>query len=127
VLEKKIFKLSEIKNEPFIKIKNLKTNSSQHNLDELFNKANVTVNWVAETETMQVAKAMVEKGSGYAIIDDFSAGVYGDKISVYPIEPMIGYEICMLSNKEKPLSVSAQNFIDFLSNPKRNLNLSNLN
>ena len=72
----KIFKLSEIKDEPFIKIKNLKTNASQNNLDEVLKQQNINVNWVAETETIQVAKAMVEKGSGYSIIDDFSAEVY---------------------------------------------------
>ena len=59
---------------------------------------------------------MVEKGSGYAIIDDFSAVINGDKISINEIEPAIGYQICMISNKEKPLSVSAQSFINFLEN-----------
>ena len=75
----------------------------------------ISVNWIAETETIQVAKAMVEKGSGYSIIDDFSAKIYGDKISIHEIEPEIGYQICMISNKEKPLSVSAKSFISFLS------------
>ena len=77
-------------------------------------KEGLSVNWIAETETIQVAKAMVEKGSGYAIIDDFSAAIYGDKISINEIEPVIGYQICMISNKEKPLSVSAKSFINFL-------------
>jgi hypothetical protein len=56
---------------------------------------------------------MVEKGSGYAIIDDFSASIYDDNISIHEIEPAIGYQICMISNKEKPLSVSAQSFVAF--------------
>jgi len=111
----KIFKLSQIKKQPFIKVKNLKTGSSKRNLDFYLDKAGVKVNWIAETETMQVAKAMVEQGAGYAIIDGFSAQVYGSRISVHELEPSIPYEICMVSNKEKPLSVSAQKFIDFLS------------
>ena len=111
----KVFKLSEIKDEPFIKIKNLQSNASQNNLDEVLKQQNINVNWVAETETIQVAKAMVEKGSGYSIIDDFSAEVYGEEISVHEIEPKIGYKICMMSNKEKPLSVSAKTFISHLS------------
>lgn len=109
-----IFKLSEIKDEPFIKIKNLKTNTSQNNLDEVLKQQNINVNWVAETETIQVAKALVEKGTGYAIIDSLSAGVYGENISIHEIEPKIGYKICMISNKEKPLSVSAKSFISYL-------------
>ena len=113
----KVFKLSEIKDEPFIKIKNLKSNASQNNLDEVFKQKNINVNWIAETETIQVAKAMVEKGSGYAIIDSFSAEIYGEEISIHEIEPKIGYKICMVSNKEKPLSVSAKSFISFLSEP----------
>ena len=117
-----IFKLARIQNEPFIKIKNLKTNASQNNLDDVLKKEGKAVNWIAETETIQVAKAMVEKGSGYAIIDDFSASIYGDKISIHDIDPGIGYQICMISNKEKPLSVSAESFINFLEKPSIQLN-----
>ena len=117
-----IFKLARIQNEPFIKIKNLKTNASQNNLDDVLKKEGIAVNWIAETETIQVAKAMVEKGSGYAIIDDFSASIYGDKISIHEIDPGIGYQICMISNKEKPLSVSAESFINFLEKPSIQLN-----
>jgi DNA-binding transcriptional LysR family regulator len=109
-----VFKLSTIKDEPFIKIKNLKTNQAQNNLDEVLAREGIRVNWIAETETIQVAKAMVEKGSGYSIIDDFSAKIYGESISIREIEPSIGYEICMISNKEKPLSVNAKSFISFL-------------
>jgi len=117
-----IYKLARIQNEPFIKIKNLKTNASQNNLDDVLKKEGIAVNWIAETETIQVAKAMVEKGSGYAIIDDFSASIYGDKISIHEIDPGIGYQICMISNKEKPLSVSAESFINFLEKPSIQLN-----
>ena len=117
-----IYKLARIQNEPFIKIKNLKTNASQNNLDDVLKKEGIAVNWIAETETIQVAKAMVEKGSGYAIIDDFSASIYGDKISIHDIDPGIGYQICMISNKEKPLSVSAESFINFLEKPSIQLN-----
>ena len=117
-----IYKLARIQNEPFIKIKNLKTNASQNNLDDVLKKEGIVVNWIAETETIQVAKAMVEKGSGYAIIDDFSASIYGDKISIHEIDPGIGYQICMISNKEKPLSVSAESFINFLEKPSIQLN-----
>ena len=113
--ETKTFKLTQIKNQPFIKVKNLQTGSSKRNLDHYLDNAGVKVNWITETETMQGAKAMVEQGAGYAIIDDFSAQVYGSRISVHKLEPSIPYEICMISNKEKPLSVSAQKFIDFLS------------
>ena len=117
-----IYKLARIQNEPFIKIKNLKTNASQNNLDDVLKKEGIAVNWIAETETIQVAKAMVEKGSGYAIIDDFSASIYGDKISIHDIDPGIGYQICMISNKEKPLSVGAESFINFLEKPPIQLN-----
>jgi DNA-binding transcriptional LysR family regulator len=117
----KVFNLSDIKNQPFIKIKNLKTDSSHTSLDEVLKQEGIGVNWIAETETIQVAKAMVEKGSGYAIIDDFSAGIYGDEISIHQLKPKIGYKICMISNKEKPLSVSARSFIDYLSQISGNI------
>ena len=114
-LKEGIFDLKDIKNQPFIKIKNLKTDSINNNLDEVLRQEGIGVNWIAETETIQVAKAMVEKDSGYAIIDDFSASINSDKISVHQLKPRIGYKICMISNKEKPLSVSAQSFINYLA------------
>ena len=117
-LKQPVFKLADIKDEPFIKIKNLPRSSTKNNLDEILKKINVSVNWIAETETMQVAKALVEKGTGLAIIDDLSAKVYGENISIYPTKPSIGYEICMISNKEKPLAVDAQSFINYLSEIK---------
>ena len=110
-----VFNLTSINDEPFIKIKNLQIGKSQNNLEEILKKENIDVNWIAETETIQVAKAMVEKGSGYAIIDDFSATIYGAEISIHKLEPNISYEICMINNKEKPLSVSAQSFINYLT------------
>ena len=99
----------------------MKTNEAHNNLDDVLKKEAIAVNWIAETETIQVAKAMVEKGSGYAIIDDFSASIYDDNISIHEIEPAIGYQICMISNKEKPLSVSAQSFVAFLEKPLNEL------
>jgi DNA-binding transcriptional LysR family regulator len=116
-----IFKLASINNEPFIKIKNLQTSKSQNNLDEILKKKNIDVNWIAETETIQVAKAMVERGSGYAVIDDFSAAIYGAEISIHQLEPNISYEICMINNKEKPLSVSAQSFINYLARSSKSI------
>jgi len=107
--------LSSMTREPFIKIKNMNSNSVNQELDVFLDNNQISLNWVAETETMQVAKAMVEKGAGHAIIDDFSAVVHGENISVQAIEPKIGYEISMLSNKEKPLSVNAKSFIEFIS------------
>ena len=116
-----IFKLASINNEPFIKIKNLQTGKAQNNLDEILKKKNIGVNWIAETETIQVAKAMVERGSGYAVIDDFSAAIYGAEISIHKLEPNISYEICMINNKEKPLSVSAQSFINYLAKSSKSI------
>ena len=116
-----IFNLASINNEPFIKIKNLQTGKAQNNLDEILKKKNIDVNWIAETETIQVAKAMVERGSGYAVIDDFSAAIYGAEISIHKLEPNISYEICMINNKEKPLSVSAQSFINYLARPSKKI------
>ena len=116
-----IFKLASINNEPFIKIKNLQTGKAQNNLDEILKKKNIDVNWIAETETIQVAKAMVERGSGYAVIDDFSAAIYGAEISIHQLEPNISYEICMINNKEKPLSVSAQSFINYLARSSKSI------
>mgnify|MGYP001470423687 FL=1 len=59
-----IFRLAGIQDQPFIKIKNLKTNAAQNNLDDVLKKEGVAVTWIAVTDTIQAAKAMVEMVSG---------------------------------------------------------------
>ena len=53
--QESIFKLAGIQDQPFIKIKNLKTNAAQNNLDDVLKKEGISVNWIAETETIQLS------------------------------------------------------------------------
>ena len=110
--------LKDLNNLPMIRIKNLKTNTSQNNLDEQIQKAGINIEWNMQTETIQVAKAMVSQGLGYAIIDDYSASIFFQSERQHKLMPKMTYEFGMMINREKPISHHATNFISFVKTKK---------
>jgi DNA-binding transcriptional LysR family regulator len=110
--------LKDLDNLPMIRIKNLKTNTSQNNLDEQIEKAGINIEWNMQTETIQVAKAMVSQGLGYAIIDDYSASIFFQSERQHKLLPKMTYEFGMMINREKPISHHATNFISFVKTKK---------
>tara|TARA_B100000902_G_scaffold275595_1_gene261359 strand:- start:1259 stop:2140 length:882 start_codon:yes stop_codon:yes gene_type:complete len=106
--------LKELTSLPMIRIKNLKTNSTQNSLDDQLKKSGIDINWIMQTETIQVAKAMVNHGLGYAIIDDYSAALFFESEKKYKLVPNMKYEFGLMINHEKPLSHHAKAFIDFV-------------
>ena len=110
--------LKDINNLSMIRVKNLKTNTSQNNLDEQIQKTGINIDWNMQTETIQVAKAMVAQGLGYAIIDDYSANIFFQSERQYKLMPNMKYEFGMMVNREKPISHHARNFISFVKTKK---------
>ena len=110
--------LKDLNNLPMIRIKNLKTSTSQNNLDEQIQKAGINIEWNMQTETIQVAKAMVSQGLGYAIIDDYSASIFFQSERQHKLTPKMTYEFGMMINREKPISHHAANFISFVKTKK---------
>ena len=69
-----------------------------------------------QTETIEVAKALVAEGIGFALIDDFSVSpsTLPQNIGLHSFNPAISYEIGVLRNLEKPMSLAAAKFVRFV-------------
>ena len=101
---------------PFIRIKNLKSSDTQESLDSYLQRNGLELNWVVQTETIEVAKSLVAKGIGFALIDDFNLvrDDLPEKVGLYRLAPEITYEIGTLRNLEKPMSFAATKFVQFV-------------
>jgi DNA-binding transcriptional LysR family regulator len=99
-----------------VRIKNLKSSDTYESLDSYLNRKGLDLNWVVQTETIEVAKSLVAAGIGFALIDDFniSPSDLPKNVGLYSVTPDITYEIGTLRNKEKPMSLAAQKFVQFV-------------
>ncbi len=67
-----------------------------------------------------VAVSLAQRGLGIALIDDFSiSGCQFDDMSIVPLEPEIPVDAGVIHPRYKPLSTSAQQFIEILRNVLR--------
>jgi DNA-binding transcriptional LysR family regulator len=101
---------------PFIRVKNLKPSDSQDSLDAYLQRHGITLKWVVQTETIEVAKSLVAEGIGFAVIDDFnvSPSSLPKNVGLHTFDPLISYEIGSLRNQEKPMSLAATKFVRFV-------------
>ena len=108
--------IKDLLSAPFVRIKNLKSSDTYESLDSYLNRKGLDLNWVVQTETIEVAKSLVAAGIGFALIDDFnvSRSDLPKGVGLYSVTPDITYEIGTLRNKEKPMSLAAQKFVQFV-------------
>lgn len=108
--------IEELVDLPFIRVKNLKPSDSQDSLETYLQRNGITLKWVVQTETIEVAKALVAEGIGFALIDDFSVSpsTLPQNIGLHSFNPAISYEIGVLRNLEKPMSLAAAKFVRFV-------------
>jgi len=118
--------LKDLAKEPLIKIDNVQSeidseeDSDEFTLDAYLSKRKIKPNWIARTETFHVAKKMVEKGIGGAVIDGTTAKA-GDnsKLKILKIKPSIKYKIICFNNPNKPKSVAVRKLLQFLNSEKK--------
>ena len=74
------------------------------------NSANITA------QTYLVAKNLAALGSGFAVMDEFSAGTtsYG-AASIKPVVPPLHYQVIAVTLEQTSLSVDAERFVRFLA------------
>ena len=112
--------LKTLDGKPLIKIRNVLSGldasdtSEDFSLDGVLVTHNIQPDWIAKTESFHVAKKMVEQGIGSAIIDSITAHTGTDNMTVQSITPKIKFKIVCLTNPQKPLSIAAKAFLDFL-------------
>lgn len=108
--------IRELLDAPFIRIKNLKSSKTQDSLERYLHRNGLELNWVVQTETIEVAKSLVAEGIGFALVDDFniSPSRLPKNVGLYSLSPKITYEIGILRNLEKPMSLAATKFVEFV-------------
>lgn len=108
--------IRDLSDSPFIRIKNLKASDTQDSLDSYLQRNGLKLKWVVQTETIEVAKSLVAEGIGFALIDDFNVSPSNlpKNVGLYSLVPKITYEIGVLRNLEKPMSLAATKFVRFV-------------
>lgn len=75
----------------------------------------IEFNEVAVSETYHVARSLVAKGLGIAIVDNITAhGEAGGDVQVLPLDPELSFDVSMLSLENRPLSLLCQRFAGHL-------------
>lgn len=117
--------IKELPKVPLIKIRNVLSGENDLGIEDDFSveqvlmQKNIRPDWIASTETFQVAKKMVEKGIGGSIIDSITAqSGKTNEIKILKLRPTIKFSICAIQNPNKPSSVAVKRFVQFIRSQK---------
>ena len=111
--------IDDIKTQPFIKITDKvgPRGPLGSKLEEYLLKNSINLNPTFNTETYQVALALVSKGMGITITDKISAESSSHpNIKILDLKPDLEFSLEIVYSKSNPLSLINKSFISFLSN-----------
>ena len=111
--------IDDIKTQPFIKITDKvgPRGPLGSKLEEYLLKNSINLNPTFNTETYQVALALVSKGMGITITDKISAESSSHpNIKILDLKPDLEFSLEIVYSKSNPLSLINKKFISFLSN-----------
>tara|TARA_B100000902_G_scaffold5504_1_gene7181 strand:+ start:2268 stop:3167 length:900 start_codon:yes stop_codon:yes gene_type:complete len=118
---KSVINIDDIKTQPFIKITDKvgPRGPLGSKLEEYLLKNNINLNPTFNTETYQVALALVSKGMGITITDKISAESSSHpNIKILDLKPDLEFSLEVVYSKSNPLSLINKSFINFLINFK---------
>ena len=116
---KTLVNIDDIKTQPFIKITDKvgPRGPLGSKLEEYLLKNSINLNPTFNTETYQVALALVSKGMGITITDKISAESSSHpNIKILDLKPDHEFSLEIVYSKSNPLSLINKSFISFLSN-----------
>ena len=116
---KTVVNINDIKTQPFIKITDKvgPRGPLGSKLEEYLLKNSLNLNPTFNTETYQVALALVSKGMGITITDKISAESSSHpNIKILELKPDLEFSLEIVYSKSNPLSLINKSFISFLSN-----------
>ena len=116
---KRVVNINDIKTQPFIKITDKvgPRGPLGSKLEEYLLKNSLNLNPTFNTETYQVALALVSKGMGITITDKISAESSSHpNIKILDLKPDLEFSLEIVYSKSNPLSLINKSFISFLSN-----------
>ena len=111
--------IDDIKTQPFIKITDKvgPRGPLGSKLEEYLLKNSINLNPTFNTETYQVALALVSKGMGITITDKISAESSSHpNIKILDLKPDLEFSLEIVYSKSNPLSLINKSFVSFLSN-----------
>jgi DNA-binding transcriptional LysR family regulator len=111
--------IDDIKTQPFIKITDKvgPRGPLGSKLEEYLLKNSINLTPTFNTETYQVALALVSKGMGITITDKISAESSSHpNIKILDLKPDLEFSLEIVYSKSNPLSLINKSFISFLSN-----------
>jgi len=112
-----MLRLEELAGFPFVRLKSQKHGETSVSLEEILTQNNAQMNWVAETEAISTAYALVQSGVGCAFIDEWSLMQLGsaENVAVRDFEPSLTYEIGVLYRSDQSDSEKVMSFVKSLS------------
>ena len=116
---KTVVNINDIKTQPFVKITDKvgPRGPLGSKLEEYLLKNSLNLNPTFNTETYQVALALVSKGMGITITDKISAESSSHpNIKILDLKPDLEFSLEIVFSKSNPLSLINKSFISFLSN-----------
>jgi len=86
-------------------------------LGDLFNAAvdaaGLTLDTSVTSQTYAIGAALTAQGEGPCVVDEFTArGHSGTQLSLHPLNPALGFDVCCVHLEDRPLSAAAQRFLD---------------
>ena len=82
----------------------------------------VDLNPIVEVKTNQIALALVSRGAGAAIVDQYTAAAHDPNlVAVRPLSPRIDFAVHALRAKHQPASVLARKFIAMLMQTEKSI------
>lgn len=110
----------DLKGRPFIGL-NSRSPLGQA-LSKYLDASELAPNVVAWTETYHIAKALVASGAGITITDEITArSSIGGDVGMWPLEPVINFDIALLQLSDSPLSLATKRFKQHLGKTVRDM------
>ena len=99
---------------PFIKLS--QNSPIGRKLEKYISKKRINISSSITSDNYQMAASLVNNGFGYTILDEYTArACRSENIQIKPLDSSLNFQITLMFLKNAPLSIPANDFIEFLT------------
>jgi len=99
---------------PFIKLS--QNSPIGRKLEKYISKKRINISSSITSDNYQMAASLVKNGFGYTILDEYTAkACRSENIQIKPLDSSLNFQITLMFLKNAPLSIPANDFIEFLT------------
>tara|TARA_B100001250_G_scaffold173670_1_gene149443 strand:- start:22 stop:882 length:861 start_codon:yes stop_codon:yes gene_type:complete len=99
---------------PFIKLS--QNSPIGRKLEKYISKKKINISSSITSDNYQMAASLVNNGFGYTILDEYTAkACRSENIQIKPLDTSLNFQITLMFLKNAPLSIPANDFIEFLT------------